>query len=66
VPERFWTTDGIEVPAVTAAQMREIDRIAIVETGPSRGIQVPPFGSRFRVGLQRWQEAAGRRDARPE
>jgi NAD(P)H-hydrate epimerase len=35
MPERFWTTDGIEVPAVTAAQMRVIDRIAIEETGPS-------------------------------
>lgn len=33
--ERFWTVDGIEVPAVTAAQMREIDRIATEETGPS-------------------------------
>jgi NAD(P)H-hydrate epimerase len=32
---RFWTVDGIEVPAVTAAQMREIDRIAVEETGPS-------------------------------
>ncbi len=32
---RFVTEDGAEVPAVTAAQMRETDRIAIEETGPS-------------------------------
>jgi hypothetical protein len=29
------TDDGMEVPAVTAAQMREVDRIAIEETGPT-------------------------------
>lgn len=33
--ERFLTGDSIEVPAVTAEQMREIDRIAIEETGPN-------------------------------
>ncbi|MBI3998764.1 MAG: NAD(P)H-hydrate epimerase [Armatimonadetes bacterium] len=32
---RFVTEDGVEVPAVTAAQMREIDRGAIEETGPT-------------------------------
>ncbi len=32
---RFVTDDGIEVPAVTAAQMGEVDRIAIEETGPN-------------------------------
>ncbi len=32
---RFRTEDGIVVPAVTAEQMREIDRIAIEETGPN-------------------------------
>jgi len=31
----FRTETGIEVPAVTSAQMREIDRIAIEETGPN-------------------------------
>ena len=31
----FFTPDGIEVPAVTTDQMREIDRIAIEETGPN-------------------------------
>jgi NAD(P)H-hydrate epimerase len=32
---RFRTEKGIVVPAVTAEQMREIDRIAIEETGPN-------------------------------
>ena len=31
----FLTSDRVEVPAVTADRMREIDRIAIEETGPS-------------------------------
>src|SRR5262245_20486308 len=30
-----FTASGLEVPAVTAEQMREIDRIAIEETGPN-------------------------------
>jgi NAD(P)H-hydrate epimerase len=32
---RFVTAGGIEVPAVSAAQMREVDRVAVEETGPS-------------------------------
>lgn len=32
---RFVTRDGIEVPAVDTEQMREVDRIAIEETGPN-------------------------------
>ena len=32
---RFFTETGIEVPAVAADQMREIDRIAMEETGPN-------------------------------
>jgi len=31
----FFTDTGIEVPAVTTDQMREVDRIAIEETGPN-------------------------------
>jgi NAD(P)H-hydrate epimerase len=31
----FYTETGIKVPAVTADQMREIDRIAMEETGPN-------------------------------
>ena len=33
--DRFLTADGVEVPAVTADQMRQVDRIAIEETGPN-------------------------------
>jgi NAD(P)H-hydrate epimerase len=29
----FWTRDGVAVPAVTARQMREVDRIAVQEFG---------------------------------
>jgi len=32
---QFFTDAGIEVPAVTADQMREVDRIAMEETGPN-------------------------------
>ncbi len=32
---RFFTEAGVEIPSVTADQMREIDRIAIEETGPN-------------------------------
>lgn len=31
----FFTVEGISVPAVSAAQMKEIDRIAVEETGPN-------------------------------
>ncbi len=31
----FLTDGGIEVPAVTAEEMREVDRIALEETGPN-------------------------------
>src|SRR5215470_6033667 len=35
-PGLRWVTDaGIEIPVVTTEQMREIDRIAIDETGPN-------------------------------
>jgi NAD(P)H-hydrate epimerase len=33
--QRFFTSDGTQVTAVTADEMREIDRIAIEETGPN-------------------------------
>ena len=33
--KKFLTTGGLEVPAVTTEQMREIDRIAMEETGPN-------------------------------
>ena len=34
-PMNFWTPSGVAVPAVTTDQMREIDRIAIEDTGPN-------------------------------
>jgi len=35
VPIRFVTEDEVEVPAVDSEQMREVDRIAVDETGPN-------------------------------
>lgn len=35
VMQKYVSETGIEVPAVTAGQMREIDRIAMEETGPN-------------------------------
>lgn len=32
---RFFTDSGLEVPAVTSGQMRELDRVAVEETGPN-------------------------------
>ncbi|MDZ4853345.1 MAG: NAD(P)H-hydrate epimerase [Nitrospirota bacterium] len=34
-PVRFFTQGGVEIPSVTAEQMRELDRIATEETGPN-------------------------------
>jgi NAD(P)H-hydrate epimerase len=33
VSDLFWTPDGIPIPAVTAEQMREVDRIAVEDFG---------------------------------
>lgn len=33
--KRFFTDEDIEVPAVTEEQMREVDRVAMEETGPN-------------------------------
>lgn len=35
MPLRYFTDTGIEIPAVTTAQMIEVDRVAIEETGPN-------------------------------
>lgn len=32
---RAFTCGGVEIPSVTAAQMREVDRLAVEETGPN-------------------------------
>ena len=45
----FWRDDGVPVPAVTAVQMREVDRIAVEEFG---------------LGILQMMENAGRNLAR--
>ena len=30
---QFWTQEGVPVPAVSAEQMREVDRVAVEEFG---------------------------------
>ncbi len=40
---RFFTDTGIEVPAVTADQMRQVDRIATEETGPLPAQDPPDY-----------------------
>jgi NAD(P)H-hydrate epimerase len=45
VSDRFWTTEGIAIPAVTAEQMREVDRIAV---------------GNFGLGILQMMENAGR------
>lgn len=57
----FFTETGIEVPAVTADQMREIDRIAMEETGPNLYQMMENAGrSIASLGLEllgdRWQQ----------
>jgi YjeF-related protein N-terminus len=62
MPPRFGTDTGKEVPAVTAAQMREVDRIAIEETGPNLFQMMENAGSNLAaqaleaLGV-RWREA---------
>ena len=51
VNARFVTEDGVVVPAVTAERMREIDRIAMEETGPNLFHYTDPFGACGRVRL---------------
>lgn len=46
---RFMTEQGVDVPAVDSAQMREVDRIAVEETGPNQ--YVSPFGPHSWVRL---------------
>lgn len=59
---RFFTDTGIGVPAVTAEQMRELDRLALEETGPNL-FQMMENAGRSLAGLviellgQGWQEA---------
>src|SRR5215813_3306532 len=59
---RFVTPNAVEVPAVDAAQMREVDRIAIEETGPNLFQMMENAGrnlARLAMDLlgDRWQQA---------
>jgi len=59
---RFVTAHGIEVPAVDAAQMREVDRIAMEETGPNLFQMMENAGRNLaRLAMDvlgdRWQDA---------
>src|SRR6516225_9315083 len=59
---RFVTAYGVEVPAVDAAQMREVDRIAMEETGPNLFQMMENAGrnlARLAIDVlgDRWQEA---------
>ncbi len=49
---RFYTDDGASVPAVTADEMREIDRIAVREVGPEL-LQMMENAGRTLAGLTR-------------
>jgi NAD(P)H-hydrate epimerase len=62
MPARLVTDTGKEVPAVTAAQMREVDRIAIEETGPNLFQMMENAGSNLAAQVlealgERWSEA---------
>jgi NAD(P)H-hydrate epimerase len=62
MPARFVTDTGKEVPTVTAAQMREVDRIAIEETGPNLFQMMENAGSNLAAQAlealgERWREA---------
>jgi NAD(P)H-hydrate epimerase len=61
MPARFVTDTGQEVPAVTAAQMREVDRIAIEEIGPNLFQMMENAGSNLAAQAlealgERWRE----------
>ena len=52
-PIRFVTEQGVHVRAVDSAQMREVDRIAVEETGPNLyQMMVSPFDPRSWVRLR--------------
>jgi NAD(P)H-hydrate epimerase len=59
---RFLAPNGVEVPAVDAAQMREVDRIAMEETGPNLFQMMENAGRNlarlaFDVLGDRWRDA---------
>jgi NAD(P)H-hydrate epimerase len=55
---RFTTEAGIEVPAVSASQMHEVDRIAVQETGPTLFQMMENAGrtvAQFTLDVLKWQ-----------
>jgi NAD(P)H-hydrate epimerase len=55
---RFTTEAGIDVPAVTASQMHEVDRIAVHETGPTIFQMMENAGrtvAQFTLDVLKWQ-----------
>src|SRR6516165_4151568 len=59
---RFVTPNGVEVPAVDAVQMRDVDRIAVEETGPNLFQMMENAGRNLAqlaidVLADRWQDA---------
>ena len=56
-PVRFFTQTGLEVPAVTADKMRELDRIATEETGPNLFQMMENAGRNLAVLGEVWTPA---------
>jgi NAD(P)H-hydrate epimerase len=59
---RFMTEQGVDVPAVDSAQMREVDRIAMEETGPNLYQMMENAGRNLALLAielldERWQQA---------
>ena len=47
-PGPHWITDtGVKVPTVTETQMREVDRIAVEDTGPNLFMMMENAGRNF-------------------
>jgi NAD(P)H-hydrate epimerase len=60
---RFFTQSGTEIPSVSAAEMREIDRLAVEETGPNMFQMMENAGRNLALLAiellgQKWQSAA--------
>ena len=59
---KFFTDTGMEVPAVTTAQMIEVDRVAVEETGPNLFQMMENAGRNLALQAiaclgERWQQA---------
>lgn len=59
---KFFTNEGLEVPSVTTAQMIEVDRVAIEDTGPNLVQMMENAGRNLALQAiaclgERWQQA---------